>query len=396
MSEVKRLLPLAGATCVAMIGLGVIIPFLPFNAKDYGADDFWAPVIFSTFSLAAFISTPIWGALSDRFGRKPIMMVSMFFSILSYLWLANADALWELYASRAMAGFTAGWMATSQAYIADITGPENRAKGMGLLGASFGIGFLVGPLIAVMIGFDGVDYSLPYFIAAGFAAASLIVTIAFVPEPERHRQVSGRKRLELLRDPVLARMVGFYFLISLMFTAVEGVFAIWAMAKFNLGPQDVGVFLVYSGVIMVLVQGGIGRIVRKRGESKVSILAVAILLAAFVSVPFISGPNGIYIPMGLFALAMGLFNPAMQGLLSRCAPEGRQGGVMGIAQSGASLARVGGPAWAGFAFREMGADWPFLIGAVLLVPIILFGVFATRRAQGHAESLKAAEGEVSA
>lgn len=387
MSEVKRLLPLAGTTCIAMIGLGVIIPFLSLNAKAYGADDWLAPLIFSTYSAAAFLSTPIWGSLSDRFGRKPIMLISMAFSVLSYLWLANADALWEVYASRAMAGFMAGWLATSQAYVADITSPENRAKGMGMLGAAFGIGFTVGPGIGAWLRVGNeVSYTTPYYAAAVCAGIALLAAIFFVKEPNRHREVSGRNRLALLRDSVLMRMLVFYFLISLMFTAVEGVFAIWVADKFGMTPYDVAKYMVFSGVIMILVKGSIGRVVKRWPENKVSGFAVLILLAGFVSMAMITGENGIYVPMGLFALAMGLYTPAMQGLLSRCAPAGRQGGVMGLSQGAASLARVGGPAWAGLAFHYGGADWPFIIGAALLVPIFLFGLLTARQAQGKAET----------
>lgn len=382
MSEIKPLLPLAAATGISIIGLGTIIPSLPFFATSLGAGPDVAAMIFSVFSAAALISAPVWGMVSDRIGRKPVMLVAVFFTVLSYLWMAQAGSLWELYASRIMAGLTAGWMAASQAFVADVTSPENRAKGLGLLGASFGVGFTIGPVIgAIATHGDNPSYALPAYIAAGCAVVSLLVTLFLVKEPKRHREALGHNRLRLLQDPNLARLVGLYFLVFLMFTGVEGVFALWAKDKFGLGASEVGYILGYSGIIMIIVQGGIGRAVAKRGEGKVTVFAICCLLGAFASAPFVTGPLGILVPMGLFALAMGLHNPAMQSLLSRLAPDGRQGGVMGIAQSSMSMARIAGPAWAGAVFANFGPDWPFYVGALVLLPIIAYGIFATGRAQ---------------
>lgn len=382
MSEIKRLLPLAAATGISIIGLGTIIPSLPFYATALGAGPDVAAMIFSVFSAAALVSAPFWGLISDRIGRKPVMLVAVFFTVLSYLWMAQADSLWELYASRIMAGLTAGWMAASQAFVADVTSPENRAKGLGLLGASFGVGFTIGPVIgAIATHGDNPSYAVPAYIAAGFAVVSLLVTLFLVKEPQRHREALGKDRLRLLQDPNLARLVGLYFLVFLMFTGVEGIFALWAKDKFALGASEVGYILGYAGVIMIIVQGGIGRAVAKRGEGRVTVFAICCLLGAFASAPFVTGAWGTLIPMGLFALAMGLHNPAMQSLLSRLAPKGRQGGVMGVAQSAMSMARIAGPAWAGAIFAAQGADAPFYLGAILLIPIIVYAVFATGRAQ---------------
>lgn len=382
MSEIKRLIPLAVATGISMTGLGTIVPSLTLFALDLGSGPLLAALIFSAFSAAAFMSSPYWGGFSDKVGRKPIMLIAIFFTVLAYLWMANADSVWELYASRIMAGLTAGWMAASQAFVADVTSPENRAKGLGLLGVSFGVGFTIGPAICgVATQGDDPNFAIPAYIAAGFAAASLFVTFVFVKEPKTHRETQGRHRLRLLQDPNLRRLVGLYFLVFLMFTGVEGIFALWAKFKFGLGPSEVGYIMGYSGVIMIIVQGGIGRVVAKRGEGKVTVFAICCLLAGFASAPFVTGPLGILVPMGLFALAMGLHNPAMQSLLSRSAPVGRQGGVMGIAQSAMSLARISGPAWAGAIFDVFGHDWPFYFGALFLLPIIVYAIYATGRAQ---------------
>lgn len=379
----KQLVPVALATGVSIIGLGTIIPILPFYAKSMDAGAFQAALVFSTFSAAAFFSTPIWGSLSDKVGRKPIMLLSAFCTIFAYLWLAHATALWEIFASRAFAGFTAGWLATSQAYVADVTSPKNRAKGMGMLGASFGIGFTIGPgLGAWTVGsLDNPDFLTPAYIAACMAGLSFVIAMVFVKEPKRHRHIVERMPMrQVLKDKTLAQLLGVYFGVSLMFTAIEGTFAFWAADKFGLGPRDVGLYLVFAGVVTAFVQGGIGRLVRKRGESMVVVFGVTCLMFSFIVMTQITGESGIYLAMGLLALAMGLHDPAMNSLLSRSVADENQGGVMGAAQAIKSLARVPGPAWAGFVFAHFGADMPYYIGAVILFCMIFAVLHVTRHA----------------
>ncbi|WP_420549312.1 MFS transporter [Curvivirga sp.] len=388
MSEMKKLAPVALATGISIIGLGTVIPILPFYAKSMDADAFTAALVFSTFSAAAFFSTPFWGSMSDKIGRKPVMLLSALCTVIAYLWLAHASVLWEIFASRAFAGFTAGWLATSQAFVADVTSQENRAKGMGMLGAAFGIGFTIGPgLGAWSVGsIDNPDFTTPAYIAAAMAALSLVIALIFVKEPERHRDITARMPMrKVLKDSVLARLLGVYFAVSLMFTAIEGTFAFWAADKFGLGPRDVGLYLVFAGVVTAFVQGGIGRIVRKRGEAKVVLLGVGFLFLSFLIMTQITGENGIYFVMGALALAMGLHNPAMQSLFSRLASTQNQGGVMGAAQAATALARVPGPAWAGFVFAHFGADMPYYVGAVVLFFLIFAVLIVTRQATKRIE-----------
>lgn len=385
----RPLIPLAAATCLAIVALGIVMPVLPFYVTDLGGGKDLAPLIFSTFSAAALLAAPFWGRLSDRIGRRPVLLVAIAATVLAYLWLAMASEIWELFASRAFAGATAGWMAASQAYVADVTGEENRAKGMGLLGAAFGIGFTIGPGIgglSVGQGDAAEGYILPALLASGFAAAALLVTLLFVKEPERLRAKAGeRVKLSVLREPMVARLLLLYFLVALVFTALEGVFAVWGADRFDLDARDVSYYLVFAGVITVIVQGGlVGRLSARFGEARVAIAAGVVLLAASLSLIFVVSAWQVYLPMALLAIGMGLNNPACQSLLSRHAPDHLKGSVLGAAQSAQSLARILGPAWAGWSFGTLGAQSPFVIGAVLMLAAILVAVTVERRIAGRA------------
>lgn len=387
MSPVRALLPLALATCINIIGLGIMIPLLPFYAKSLGGSDLDAAVIFSVFSACSFLAAPLWGRLSDRLGRKPVMIISVIGTVASYIWLSQAHVLWELFASRALAGATAGWLATSQAYVADVTSGRDRAKGMGLLGAAFGIGFTIGPGIgSVAVGDHA--YMIPALLSAGCATLGLIVTVLMVKEPERHRAsatVTLTPGIGILADPVLRKLLLPYFLVSLVFTGIEGIFALWCLHELDLGPREVGMFLVFAGLINAFIQGGaVGRMSEKMGEVRVAMIAVIALGVAFASFILIDNLWLVLIPMAGLAIGMGLHNPAMQALMSRVAHHERKGSVLGVAQSAASLSRIAGPAWAGYLFEHYGRNVPFEAAIVVLivVMVLLFGLVRRQEALG--------------
>ncbi len=397
MDSIKPLLPLAAATCLSIIGLGVVIPVLPFYVTELGGARDLAPLIFSTFSGAALVTAPFWGRLSDRIGRRPVLLIAIGATVLAYLWLAVASDIWELFASRAFAGATAGWMAASQAYASDVTDEANRAKGLGLLGAAFGIGFTIGPGIggiAVGNGAGEADYVLPALLAAGFAGAALVITALFVREPERIRASAvPRLRFEALRDPDLGRLLLLYFLVALVFTALEGVFAVWAAEAFGLGARDVAWYLVFAGIITVIVQGGaVGRLAKRVGEAKLAVAAVLSLMGAAVALIFVGSPLQILLPMALLAIGMGFNNPSLQSLLSRAAPAHLKGGVLGTAQSAQSFARILGPAWAAYVFGQFGTEAPFFVAAAILLAALAVAASVVRRFP-HARAAAAEAGE---
>jgi DHA1 family tetracycline resistance protein-like MFS transporter len=377
------MIPLLIATSVNLIALGMILPVLPFYVTQFNDAPLMATLIFSVFSAASLITAPFWGALSDRIGRKPVLLVSVAATCVSYLWLATADSVGDVFASRAFAGATSGWLTASQAYIADVTTAENRAKSLGFLGATFGIAFIIGPTITFAVLGAGNDGSLvlPALVAAGCTGVGLLLSFFFIKEPERHEtHAVSRFNLNVLRDPFLLRLYLIYFCIFLAFTGLEGTFALWVRELFSFGPKQVALYFTFIGLIAALVQGGlIGPLVKRMGEAKVVFLGIVTLGAGLGLLPAAFSPWLVLAPMGLIVFGFSVIGPAAQSLMSQAAPENLKGGVMGLAQSFASAARIVGPAWAGLVFADIGLHWPYFIGAMLLVPVSLATLPLLRR-----------------
>ncbi|MEQ9491844.1 MAG: MFS transporter [Alphaproteobacteria bacterium] len=374
-SNFRALIPAALATCVNIIALGVMIPLLPFYVKSHGGGDFQAALVFSTYSACSLLSAPLWGRLSDKIGRKPVLMISVAATIVSYLWLAHAGSMMEIFISRAFAGLTAGWLATSQAFVSDVTTSEDRAKGMGMLGAAFGIGFTIGPLIVWRtVGFDTPDFVTPAYLSAGFAGCGLLITAFLLKEPVRHKMAAGRLARSVgfvAQDKLLAMQFLPYFLVSVVFTGVEGTFAQWSEHVLSLGPAEVGYFLGFAGIVNAFVQGGlVGRMSRRFGEVMTALTGAVCLLAGSVCLALTTSTTTLYLALGLISVAMGLHNPAMQSLMSKTAPDNWKGGVLGAAQSSASLARIIGPALAGLLLANIAVTAQFWACAALAIPTL--------------------------
>lgn len=391
-SDFKALIPVAAATCISIIALGTVIPILPFMVTEAGGSKFQASAIFSVFSFFSFVAAPFWGRLSDRFGRKLIMIASVAAMVLAYFWLYTAESLWAIYASRGFAGFTSGWLVASQAFAADVTRREDRAKAMGILGAAFGVGFIIGPaLSAFTVGMGASflstnEYGLPLLIATGCAVLSLVVALVFVREPKRRAGVSDASKethkglLEVARTPVLGALFVPYFLVFFVFTAVEGAFAIWANHVLGYGPKEVGMFLAFAGVCGAITQGGlIGRFIKRFGEAQTAVIGVSALSLGCLCLGLSQTPAWTALAIALLAIGLGLHNPSMQGLMSILAPSDWRGGVLGAAHSCASLARIVGPALGGLSLQFLGFTTQFFVGAAVLIPAIYL-IFRFRKA----------------
>ncbi len=365
-----------------LVGFGLVIPLLPFYATRFHATPQEVTILMAVFSLMSFLAAPFWGRLSDRVGRRPVLMASMAAAVLAYLWLGFADRLWMVYAARALAGACAGNIAAAQAYIADITTPEKRARGMGMIGAAFGLGFIVGPpLGGIVAGNDlaTADLVTPGLIAAGLSLCAFLGVLFLLPESLSAAGVRpSRGRFAALRSalvrPVLSRLLAMFFLVILAFAGMESTFALWAMGQYDWGPAQVGYALAYVGLLSALMQGGmIGLLTRRFGEEQLMLGGLVLIALGLLVLPEARDLPLLVVALSALALGMGAMQPSLNSLISRCAGAEGQGEVMGVAQSVGSLSRVLGPIAAGALFSGFGRGSPFLWGAVLVAGALVIG-----------------------
>ncbi len=362
---------------IDLIGFGLVIPLLPFYGERFSASPQEVTVLMATYSLAQMLTAPVWGRLSDRVGRRPVLMISMAAAALAYLWLGLADAMWMLFAARALGGACAGNIAAANAYIADVTTPENRARGMGMIGAAFGLGFIIGPALGGVVAGNNLataDLRSPGLIACGLSLVAFLGVLFVLKESlAQGRAPRPRKgRIAALRDALarktLARLLLIFFLAILAFGGMEAVFALWAMAQFGWGPEQIGYIFSYVGVLSALMQGGlIGRLTTRFGEEKLLVSGLSLIALGLVAIPLAHDLAMVIVAASFLALGMGAMQPSLNSLISRRSGAEEQGEVMGVAQSIASLSRVLGPLLAGALFAGLGRDAPFLAGMALVV-----------------------------
>jgi DHA1 family tetracycline resistance protein-like MFS transporter len=368
---------------VDLIGFGLVIPLLPFYAERFAASPQQVTALMAVFSLMAMLTAPVWGRLSDSVGRRPVLMVSMAAAALAYLWMGFADALWMLFAARGLAGACAGNIAAANAYIADVTTPENRARGMGLIGAAFGLGFIIGPALGGVVAGSNVataDLRSPGLIACALSLIALLGVVFVLKEslPQGVAARPRRSRMSALRDAlgrtVLARLLAIFFLTILAFAGMESTFALWAMAQFGWGPAQTGYLFTYVGLLSAVMQGGlIGRLTARFGEERLLVAGLASIAAGLLILPLARDLPVLLVATAGLALGMGAMQPSLNSLISRRAGAEEQGEVMGVAQSIASLSRVLGPLFAGALFAGLGRDSPFLVGMVLVIAAAAIG-----------------------
>ena len=380
---------------IDLIGFGLVIPLLPFYAVRFAATPPQVTWLLATYSLMQLVAAPLWGRLSDRIGRRPVLMASMAASALAYLWLGIAPNLWMLFGARALAGACAGNIAAAQAYIADITKPEERAHGMGMIGAAFGLGFIFGPALGgFLAGNDPQTANLatPAWLAGGMSFVALCGVLFALRESHpvaRRGLARPQRRIEAirhtLRRPVLSRLIVIFFLVIFAFAAMEGIFALWALRQLDWGPERVGYVFAFLGLLSAIMQGGLTRRLTKRyGEERLLLTGLVLLVIGLVIVPFARGLPVLGGAFAALAIGLGLVQPALNSLISRRAGGDEQGQVLGVTQSAGSLARIIGPPVAGYLFADLGRGSPFLAGAMVtalafFLALNLFGGFGASR-----------------
>jgi MFS family permease len=366
---------------IDLVGFGIIIPILPTFAEKFGADGLGVGLLLMSYSLMQFIFTPIWGRLSDNIGRRPVLLISLTASAIGYLIWGFAGSLSMLFVSRIVAGFGNANIAVAQAYIADITTAENRAKGMGLIGAAFGLGFVLGPAIGGLISHFAHGNVGPIgFVAAGFSLLDLILTALLLPEP-KNRSQAGHERFvfdpgfyfKTLFDPKLRVPLAIFFISTFAFSNMEATLVLLTERWFNFNTADNSWMFTYIGFLIVLVQGGlIGRLSKKYGEKHLISIGCILVAAGLLLTPFTKQVFVLYGALALLAFGSGINNPSNQSILSKLASKEKVGGVLGVGQSVSTLGRILGPICGGAAFQYLGLASPYYIGAsVMLIAFCL-------------------------
>jgi multidrug resistance protein len=369
---------------IDLVGFGIIIPMLPFYAEAYGASALQIGLLATSFSLMQFLFAPVWGRLSDRFGRRPIILTGLLGSAVSYFAFGLADSLAMLFVARIVAGIAGANIPTAQAFIADSTTAENRAKGMGLIGAAFGLGFTLGPAIGGFLSQWG--YHMPAFFAAALSMANFVAGWFLLPESLARDKRGARQRAgrvaafqTALARPALPLVLLMSFIVMMAFSAFESMFALFAGARFGYGATTIGYLFAWVGIVLALVQGVlVGRVVPRVGEHR--LVPAAILLMALALAGHALAPNvpTLMAAMGLLAVGMGFNSPATLSMVSRLADPSDQGATLGVSQSLASLARIVGPVWGGLVFDWFGIAVPILAASGLMLVACAISLVAVR------------------
>ncbi|HSU82858.1 MAG TPA: MFS transporter [Thermoanaerobaculia bacterium] len=390
-----------------LIGFGMILPFLTFYAQEFHATPLQIGLLFSSYSLTQLLCAPLLGRLSDRVGRRPVLLGSIAGSAISYVVFALAPSYAVLLLARSLSGVAAANYAIAQAYMADVSSPQERSKAMGLVGAAFGLGFVLGPSLGgILEQLGGTVPALAHlgprlvpFAAAGLSAINLLIASVSLPEslsPELRRSAASRggswmgfrELREVWRDTPLRGLMVLFFLVMLCFSMMETTLALFCQARFGFGARETSWLFVFVGIVLVIVQGGLlGRLVRKFGERRlilggIVLMALGLLLLPLtpVTIPPVWSKLGLlFLSLLLLAVGNGIHNPSTTGLLSRLAGEESQGSTIGLSRSFGALARILGPSAGTWIFAAAGARWPFWSAGLLMMVALAVAVDVLRR-----------------
>ncbi len=397
----KPLLIIYLTVFIDLVGFGIVIPALPYYVESelFRATPFEIGILFASYSLMQFVFSPILGGLSDRYGRRPVLFFSILGSAVGYLLIGYAAALWMVFAGRIIAGITGGNISTAQAYIADVTSRSNRAKGMGLFGAMFGLGFIFGPAIGGILSRFGIH--VPFLFAAALSFANAVLLYFILPESvkkgaaEDTAPAAARKNrfvefFESFRDARFGTLNAIYFFLVTAFSIMTYAFVLYTIERFGYTAEQNGYLFAFIGILAVIFQGGVfDRLVQRFGETSLMLAGSLIMTVSLAAIPFISPASGglvaLLVTVAALAIGNSMASPAVTSLVSKVSDESEQGRALGIMQSGASLARAIGPAVGGVLLNNAlnGIDdftiqRPFWTAAALMIVAALIALYFTR------------------
>jgi len=381
----KRLFSIILVVFIDLLGFSLILPLLPYYAETFSANQTTTGILIASYAVMQLIGAPILGRLSDRFGRRPVLLLSVFGTFLGFLLLGFANALWMLFASRILDGLTGGNLSVAQAYISDVTDEKSRSKGLGMIGAAFGLGFIIGPVTGGLLSQWG--YAVPAFAAAAISFINLILIYAWLPESlteEKRAQMTEKRPAITFNALVVAFQRPFTgsilitrFFFGLAFAIFQTIFSLYALAKFNLTARDTGFVLTYVGVLSVIVQGFlVGRLTSRYREDlliTVSVVLMGISLLGWALAPSLLW---LYIIMTPTALSGGLLNTLLSSTLTKAVAPQEIGGILGLSAAVESSTRIIAPLLGGVLLQQIGTWAPGAFGSVVMVGVSIF-VFIT-------------------
>ncbi len=389
---------------IDLLGFSLILPLLPYYADTFGSNEFVTGLLVASYAAMQLIGAPLLGRLSDRYGRRPILLVSILGTFLGFLLLGFANRLWMLFASRILDGFTGGNLSVAQAYIADVTDEKNRSKGLGLVGAAFGLGFIIGPVTGGFLSQWG--YALPAFVAAAMAFLNLALVALWLPEsltpekraamPQKQPPVTLDALLQALRRPFTGSLLITRFFFGLAFAIFQTIFSLYALKKFQLDARDTGLVLTYVGVLSVFVQGFlIGRLTQRFREDVLIVVAVIVMALSLLGWAVVPSVAWLLVILAPTAMAGGILNTVLASTLTKAVQTQEVGGILGLAASIESLTRVIAPTLGGALLGGLGTWAPGLFSGLLLA---VLSVYVWRVIYGHpiASEIRARNGAVPA
>ncbi|PIW70100.1 MAG: tetracycline resistance MFS efflux pump [Ignavibacteriales bacterium CG12_big_fil_rev_8_21_14_0_65_30_8] len=370
---------------IDLLGFGILIPILPtFSTIELNLNEFSIGLVLAIYSLTQFIFGPILGNLSDRVGRRPLIIGCLFLNAVGYVIFAFTNSFMLLLISRVVAGVGGSSVAVAQAYIADITTKDNRSKGMGMIGAAFGLGFVFGPLIGGFLSKYG--YEVTGFASASFSFMAFLFTIFFLPESLKktadHATKKVRKLVDipavkvLFKNNKIAFLIIMFFILVFSVANIYGTFALIGYKVYKFNDMQNGIMYGIIGIVSAGVQGGLLRIITKYfSDAKIVIGAAFLMMIGLAMIPYAGNMSGLIIVTVVLAFGTGSLQPTMLSLISKNTSDTEQGFTLGVNQSFSAFARVLGPLWGGFAFEYIGYQYPFLTGAAFTAIILISSIY---------------------
>jgi DHA1 family tetracycline resistance protein-like MFS transporter len=365
---------------IDLLGFSIILPLLPYYAETFGASPFVIGLLTASYAAAQFLGAPLMGRLSDRYGRRPILILSIAGTVAGFILLALANNLWVLFASRLIDGLTGGNITVAQAYITDVTDRKNRARGLGMIGAAFGLGFIFGPAVGGLLSQFG--YAVPALLAAGLSLLNLGLVAKWLPEsltPERRVAIAQTQRpsfslntlFKALSRPYVGPLLHIRFFFGLAFSMFQTVFALYGQARFGINASNTGFILAYVGVLSAFTQGFlVGRITNRIPEDRLVFWGIGLMAVSLLGWALAPSMVMLLIILIPTSLSGGILNTVISSTLTKSVAQTEIGGTLGLSSSLESLTRVIAPSLGGLMIERLGSAAPGLFGFAIMA--ILF------------------------